>query len=108
MVREHGIEFIGPLPEQINLMGDKSTARETMKRAGVPTVPGSPGIIRSTEEALRVADVSARGPAAPWQTGVPIAALDVTRASPAGDRLPGDDQGHGGRRRARHASGQVA
>jgi biotin carboxylase len=40
MVRDHGIEFIGPLPDQITKMGDKSTARDTMKAAGVPTVPG--------------------------------------------------------------------
>lgn len=54
MVRDHGIEFIGPLPDQINKMGDKSTARDTMKRAGVPTVPGSEGIIRTDEEAEEV------------------------------------------------------
>ncbi|KAG6673228.1 hypothetical protein I3842_16G100400 [Carya illinoinensis] len=41
MCREHGINFIGPNPDSICVMGDKSTARETMKKAGVPTVPGT-------------------------------------------------------------------
>ena len=52
---DHGIEFIGPRSESIRLMGDKSTARDTMKKAGVPTVPGSAGLISGEEEALRVA-----------------------------------------------------
>ncbi|KAJ4963349.1 hypothetical protein NE237_023288 [Protea cynaroides] len=55
MCREHGINFIGPNPESIRVMGDKSTARETMKKAGVPTVPGSDGLLQSTEEAVRLA-----------------------------------------------------
>ena len=37
-------------------MGDKSTARDTMKKAGVPTVPGSDGLLQSTEEAIRLAN----------------------------------------------------
>ncbi|XP_077222041.1 biotin carboxylase 1, chloroplastic-like [Tasmannia lanceolata] len=53
--REHGINFIGPNPDSIRIMGDKSTARETMKKAGVPTVPGSDGLLQSTEEAVRLA-----------------------------------------------------
>ncbi|KAL0372834.1 UNVERIFIED_CONTAM: Biotin carboxylase 2, chloroplastic [Sesamum calycinum] len=56
MCREHGINFIGPNPESIRIMGDKSTARDTMKNAGVPTVPGSDGLLKSTEEAVRLAD----------------------------------------------------
>ena len=52
MVREHGLNFIGPLPEHINTMGDKSTARDTMKAAGVPTVPGSLGLVKTDAEAL--------------------------------------------------------
>ncbi|DBA73670.1 hypothetical protein WJX79_004143 [Trebouxia sp. C0005] len=52
---DHGIHFIGPQPNQIRMMGDKSTARDTMKAAGVPTVPGSDGLVRSPEEALKVA-----------------------------------------------------
>ncbi|KAL3140043.1 Chromatin assembly factor 1 subunit, variant 2 [Trebouxia sp. C0009 RCD-2024] len=52
---DHGIHFIGPQPSQIRTMGDKSTARDTMKAAGVPTVPGSDGLVRNPEEAFRVA-----------------------------------------------------
>ncbi|XXG81733.1 hypothetical protein AAC387_Pa09g2305 [Persea americana] len=53
--REHGINFIGPNPDSIRVMGDKATARETMKKAGVPTVPGSDGLVQSTEEAVKLA-----------------------------------------------------
>jgi acetyl-CoA carboxylase, biotin carboxylase subunit len=49
------IVFIGPGPEQIRLMGDKSVARSTMAEVGVPTVPGSPGAIADAQEALAVA-----------------------------------------------------
>ncbi|KAG5024389.1 hypothetical protein AAZX31_08G027400 [Glycine max] len=56
MCREHGINFIGPNPDSIRVMGDKATARETMKKAGVPTVPGSDGLLQSTEEAIRLAN----------------------------------------------------
>ncbi|MBD1877463.1 MULTISPECIES: acetyl-CoA carboxylase biotin carboxylase subunit [unclassified Coleofasciculus] len=53
---DHQISFIGPTPEAIRAMGDKSTAKETMQRAGVPTVPGSDGILMSDREALAIAD----------------------------------------------------
>lgn len=56
MCNEHGINFIGPNPDSIRVMGDKSTARDTMKNAGVPTVPGSDGLLKSTEEAVRLAE----------------------------------------------------
>jgi acetyl-CoA carboxylase, biotin carboxylase subunit len=46
------IKFIGPSPEAIDLMGDKAIARETMKKSGVPIVPGSEGKIYVAEEAL--------------------------------------------------------
>ncbi|MGO0060872.1 acetyl-CoA carboxylase biotin carboxylase subunit [Brevibacillus fluminis] len=49
------ITFIGPDPEAITKMGDKSTAKDTMKKAGVPTVPGTDGLIESIEEALAIA-----------------------------------------------------
>lgn len=52
---DHGIHFIGPSSSQIRTMGDKSTARDTMKAAGVPTVPGSDGLVRTPDEAFRVA-----------------------------------------------------
>ncbi len=50
------ITFIGPSPEAISKMGAKAVARETMKAAGVPTVPGTEGIIENIEEALEVAE----------------------------------------------------
>src|SRR6202008_1069758 len=43
IVKEHGITFIGPLPEHIRLMGDKIAAKRAMKSLGIPTVPGSDG-----------------------------------------------------------------
>ncbi len=52
---EHGIKFIGASPEMIEKMGDKATAKATMKAAGVPCVPGSDGILASLEEAKKVA-----------------------------------------------------
>jgi len=53
--KDHGLNFIGPDSSSITLMGDKSTARDTMKKAGVPTVPGSEGLIENDEEAMKVA-----------------------------------------------------
>ena len=50
-----GITFIGPSPENIRDMGDKSRAREIMKRAGVPVTPGSDGVVKTPEDALAVA-----------------------------------------------------
>lgn len=50
------IKFIGPCSRAIELMGDKATARETMKKAGVPVVPGSEGKLYSAEEAKKIAD----------------------------------------------------
>ncbi len=51
-----GITFIGPKPEVIKLMGLKQEARAAMKAGGVPTLPGSEGILASVEEALEVAE----------------------------------------------------
>lgn len=52
---EYGIKFIGATAEQINLMGDKATAKATMKIAGVPVIPGSEGLIDTVEDAKRIA-----------------------------------------------------
>lgn len=52
---DHQISFIGPTPDAIRAMGDKSTAKETMIRAGVPTVPGSEGLLMSDREAHAIA-----------------------------------------------------
>ncbi|NYE56823.1 acetyl-CoA carboxylase biotin carboxylase subunit [Carboxydothermus ferrireducens] len=51
-----GIKFIGPSAKAIELMGDKAVAREIMKKAGVPVIPGSDGEIDDFREALKVAD----------------------------------------------------
>jgi acetyl-CoA carboxylase biotin carboxylase subunit len=56
MVEEHGFVFIGPSPDHIRLMGDKIAAKETMKRLGVPVVPGSDGPVRTKEEAIAAAE----------------------------------------------------
>lgn len=50
------IIFVGPSPEAINKMGTKDVARETMKSAGVPIVPGSNGIIKNIDEALAITE----------------------------------------------------
>jgi acetyl-CoA carboxylase biotin carboxylase subunit len=52
---EHGIKFIGATGDQIDKMGDKATAKETMKLAGVPCVPGSEGILDSLDHARKTA-----------------------------------------------------
>jgi acetyl-CoA carboxylase biotin carboxylase subunit len=54
---ENGIKFIGATPEQIDKMGDKATAKATMKEAGVPCVPGSEGIIETLEDAKKTAKI---------------------------------------------------
>ncbi len=53
--QEHGIKFIGASPDQIDSMGDKATAKETMKKAGVPCIPGSEGILETYEDAVTTA-----------------------------------------------------
>ena len=56
MCNDHGIIFIGPSPTSIRQMGDKSTAKKTMESVGVPTVPGSKGLLVDIEEAYKLAD----------------------------------------------------
>ena len=53
--KEHGIKFIGASSDMIEKMGDKATAKATMKAAGVPTIPGSEGIIESFNQAKKIA-----------------------------------------------------
>jgi len=53
--QESGIKFIGASPEMIDKMGDKASAKATMKAAGVPTIPGSEGLLESLEEAKKIA-----------------------------------------------------
>ena len=51
---ENDIKFIGASPEMIEAMGDKASAKATMKAAGVPTIPGSVGVLDSLEDAIAV------------------------------------------------------
>jgi acetyl-CoA carboxylase biotin carboxylase subunit len=53
--QEHGIKFIGALPEQIAGMGDKATAKATMIKAGVPCIPGSKGLLKDLDDAKKTA-----------------------------------------------------
>ena len=55
IVAEYELTFIGPTAEHITMMGDKITAKDAMKRLGVPVVPGSPGEVTSDAEALDIA-----------------------------------------------------
>lgn len=55
--KEMGIKFIGPEDKLINLLGNKSKAKETMKKAGVPVVPGSEGLLNSKKQALELAEI---------------------------------------------------
>lgn len=54
--QKNGIKFIGATPEQIEKMGDKATAKSTMKEAGVPCVPGSDGLVPNYETAAKLAE----------------------------------------------------
>jgi len=54
--QQYNIKFIGASPEMINSMGDKSTAKATMKKAGVPTIPGSEGLLESIKEGIKIAN----------------------------------------------------
>ncbi len=52
IVEAHGLAFIGPKPEHIRVMGDKITAKQTVKDAGIPVVPGSDGEVETVEQAI--------------------------------------------------------
>ena len=56
MVEAHGLAFIGPKPEHIRMMGDKISAKDAMRRLGVPLVPGSAGAVESAEQARASAE----------------------------------------------------
>ena len=55
VLEDHGITFIGPTAEHIRIMGDKITAKDTMKKLGVPCVPGSDGAVPDVAAARRIA-----------------------------------------------------
>ena len=56
--QEEGVVFIGPSPQVIDQMGDKVKARQIMKAAGVPVVPGSDGVLSSEQEVLKIAELT--------------------------------------------------
>lgn len=56
ILEDHGITFIGPSSDHIRVMGDKITAKDTMKALGVPCVPGSEGGVQSVEDAKRIGE----------------------------------------------------
>ena len=56
ILAEHGLQFIGPKPEHIRIMGDKIEAKRTAKRLGIPVVPGSDGGVTSDGEAVKIAE----------------------------------------------------
>ncbi len=53
---DSGIKFIGPSPQMINMMGDKAVAKDTMKKSGVPVIPGSDGVVSDIALAKKIAD----------------------------------------------------
>ena len=53
---EYGIKFIGATADQINSMGDKASAKDTMKAAGVPTIPGSVGLLTDVKQGIKIAN----------------------------------------------------
>jgi acetyl-CoA carboxylase biotin carboxylase subunit len=55
MVEEHGFIFIGPTPEHIEMMGDKVVAKQTVKKLGLPVVPGSDGGVATADEGVKIA-----------------------------------------------------
>ena len=54
--QDHGLIFVGPSPESIRSMGDKSTAKATMQQVGVPTIPGSEGLLEDHRQAATLAE----------------------------------------------------
>jgi acetyl-CoA carboxylase biotin carboxylase subunit len=56
IVTAHGFTFIGPKPEHIRMMGDKITAKQAVKAAGIPVVPGSDGALSDPEQAMAAAE----------------------------------------------------
>jgi acetyl-CoA carboxylase, biotin carboxylase subunit len=55
-LQDHGIDFIGPTAEHIRIMGDKISAKDTMKDLGVPCVPGSDGGVKTLDDALKIGE----------------------------------------------------
>ena len=84
--RSCNISFIGPTPEAMEMVGDKNSARALARRAGVPTVPGSDGLLTSEQDAVRVAKeigfpVLLKATAGGGGKGMRVAANDLSLAS---------------------------
>ncbi|MBZ0255380.1 acetyl-CoA carboxylase biotin carboxylase subunit, partial [bacterium] len=77
------ITFIGPTHHAISLMGDKAVARDTMNRNNIPTIPGSPGVIENTDQAVEVAN----------ELGYPIMLKAASGGGGRGMRIARDDVG---------------
>ncbi|RDU35168.1 acetyl-CoA carboxylase biotin carboxylase subunit [Neobacillus piezotolerans] len=82
LCREVNIIFIGPSPEAISKMGTKDVARETMREAGVPIVPGSAGIIKDIDDAIEIAG----------QIGYPVIIKATAGGGGKGIRIARDEQ----------------
>ena len=80
---ENQIKFIGASPEMIQAMGDKASAKSTMKDAGVPTIPGNEGILESLEEATSIAN----------EIGYPIMLKATAGGGGKGMKVCQDDEG---------------
>ncbi len=80
---ENNIKFIGASPEMIESMGDKASAKATMKAAGVPTIPGNEGILESLEEAEKIAN----------QIGYPVMLKATAGGGGKGMQVCHDDEG---------------
>ncbi len=78
---DHKITFIGPAPESMIAMGDKSTAKKTMQKVGVPTVPGSVGLVTTEEQAWEIAK----------KIGYPVMVKATAGGGGRGMRLVNDD-----------------
>ena len=80
---EYGIKFIGASADMINSMGDKATAKATMQAAGVPTIPGSDGLLESIEQGMKIAK----------EAGYPIMLKATAGGGGKGMRLVNDESG---------------
>ncbi|MFZ9281689.1 MAG: acetyl-CoA carboxylase biotin carboxylase subunit [Prochlorococcaceae cyanobacterium] len=81
--QDHGLIFVGPSPESIRSMGDKSTAKATMQQVGVPTIPGSEGLLDDHQQAAALAQ----------QMGYPVMIKATAGGGGRGMRLvPSADQ----------------
>ncbi len=81
--RRCGVAFVGPNAESIEMMGDKARAKDTMKKAGVPVVPGSDGVVKTLEEAYEIAD----------EIGYPVMVKASAGGGGRGIRLVNDESG---------------